>query len=88
MWAMLYPGDGIDPVEGLEKHPVVPKTFGYLVDTGAESAVEAIGEFPAIVAGVRMIKASLALQRCLAARRAMSGQRDRQQGVSNCAGLP
>src|SRR6266849_3397755 len=80
-------GRRIDPVEGFEKDPVAPEASGDFCEVGVVVAGEAVAQLAAVVAGIGMVEAGLALQHRLAARNAMAAQGDGEQRVPNRAAL-
>ena len=80
-------GGRIDPVERLEKDPVFPEAFGDLRKIGAVVAGEAVAQVAAVVAGIGVVEAGLALEHGLAAGDAAPAEGDGEQCVAHGAAL-
>ena len=78
-------GGRIDPVQGFEKDPVAAKAFGNFRGIGVVCAGKAVAQRAAVVAGIGMIEAGLALQRRFAAWCAVLCQGYCEQGVPDRA---
>src|SRR5215472_1048259 len=76
-------GGRIDPVERLEKDPVTAEAMRNLGKIGAVVAGKAETQLAAVVAGIGVIEAGLALQGRFAPRGAVLGQGDGEQGVAH-----
>src|SRR5215469_5928644 len=77
----------IDPIERLEKDPVVPEGSRDLSKVGVVLAGEAEAQFAAVASGIGVVKASLSLQGRFAAWGAVLRQGNGQQSVADRATL-